>query len=99
MPTSDVTSSAAPVVDRLRTTQSIAPPPNVIDPAFSTRPRGARRVSSIRLVVSQELRRMGRLARSRTLGWIAAELGLQFHQIGEDVGLAPQLVGDHRRLA
>jgi len=33
-----------------------------------------------------------------TLGWIAAELGLQLHQIGKDVGLAPQLVGDHRRL-
>jgi len=36
---------------------------------------------------------MCRLARSRTLGWIAAELGLQLDQIGEDVGLAPQLVG------
>jgi hypothetical protein len=24
---------------------------------------------------------------------------LQLHQIGENVGLAPQLVGDHRRLA
>src|ERR1700692_1496070 len=48
----------------------------------------------------QELRRvMTRLARSRTLGWVAAELGLQFDQIGEDVGLAPQLVGYHRRLA
>jgi hypothetical protein len=35
----------------------------------------------------------------RTLGRITAELGLQFHQIGEDVGLAPQFVGDHRRLA
>jgi hypothetical protein len=38
----------------------------------------------------QELRRvMAWLARRRTLGWIAAELGLQFHQIGKDVGLAP----------
>jgi hypothetical protein len=38
----------------------------------------------------QELRRvMTWLARRRTLGWIAAELGLQFHQIGKDVGLAP----------
>src|ERR1700721_3163127 len=45
----------------------------------------------------QELRRMmTRLARSGTLGRIAAELGLQFHEIGEDVGLAPQFVGDHR---
>src|SRR6185437_1992753 len=43
----------------------------------------------------QELRGvMARLARRRTLGGIAAKLGLQFHQIGEDVGLAPQLVGD-----
>jgi hypothetical protein len=38
-------------------------------------------------------------ARSRTLRRIPAEPGLQFHQIGENVGLAPQLVGDHRRLA
>src|SRR3984957_1784873 len=42
----------------------------------------------------QELRRvMTRLPRGRTLGWIAAELGLQLHQIREDVGLAPQFVG------
>ena len=38
------------------------------------------------------------LARNRTLERIAAELGLQLRQIGENVGLAPQLVGDHRRL-
>jgi hypothetical protein len=42
---------------------------------------------------------MARLARGRTLGGIAAELGLQFHEVGEDVGLAPQFVGDHRWLA
>ena len=42
---------------------------------------------------------MARLARGRTFGRIAAELGLQFHEVGEDVGLAPQFVGDHRRLA
>src|SRR6478736_6433356 len=48
----------------------------------------------------QELRRvMTRLARGGALGGVAAELGLQLDQIGEDVGLAPQLVGDHRRLA
>ena len=39
------------------------------------------------------------LARRRTIGGLAAELGLQFHEVGEDVGLAPQFVGDHRRLA
>jgi hypothetical protein len=38
---------------------------------------------------------MTRLAEGRTLGGIAAELGLQLHQVGEDVGLAPQFVGDH----
>jgi hypothetical protein len=39
----------------------------------------------------QELRRvMARLARGRTLGGIAAELGLQFDKVGEDVGLAAQ---------
>ncbi len=32
---------------------------------------------------------MTRLAEGRTLGGIAAELGLQLHQVGEDVGLAP----------
>jgi hypothetical protein len=42
--------------------------------------------------------RDARLARGRTLGGIAAELGLQFHEVGEDVGLAPQFVGDHRWL-
>ena len=30
---------------------------------------------------------------------IAAELGLQLREVREDVGLAPQFVGDHRRLA
>src|SRR6202166_1468268 len=39
------------------------------------------------------------LSGSWTLGRIAAELRFQLHQIGEDVGLTPQLVGDHRRLA
>src|SRR6202030_3323371 len=48
----------------------------------------------------QELRSvMARLAGGRPLGRVAAQLGLQFNQIGEDVGLAPQLVGNHRRLA
>ena len=48
----------------------------------------------------QELRRvMARLARGRALGRIAAQFGLQFDEVGEDVGLAAQFVGDHRRLA
>src|SRR5436190_24139470 len=48
----------------------------------------------------QELRCvMARLARGRPFGRVAAKLGLQFHEVGEDVGLAPQFVGDHRRLA
>ncbi len=42
---------------------------------------------------------MTRLARGRTLGRVAADLGLQLDEVGEDVGLAPQFVGDHRRLA
>jgi len=38
----------------------------------------------------QELRRvMARFARGGAFGRIAAELGLQFDQVGEDVGLAP----------
>src|ERR1700761_3424059 len=48
----------------------------------------------------QELRRvMTRLARGGALGRIAAELGLQLDQVGENVGLTAQFVGDHRRLA
>ena len=47
-----------------------------------------------------ELRRvMARFARGWALGRIAANLGLQFGDVGEDIGLPPQLVGDHRRLA
>jgi hypothetical protein len=42
---------------------------------------------------------MSRLAGRRTFGRVATELGLQLHEVGEDVGLAPQLIGDHRRLA
>jgi hypothetical protein len=34
-------------------------------------------------------REMVRFARSRTLGRIAADLGLKFHEVGEDIGLAP----------
>ena len=41
---------------------------------------------------------MTRLARGWTFRRIAADLGLQFHEIDELVGLAAQLVGDHRRL-
>src|ERR1700748_3584171 len=48
----------------------------------------------------QELRRMmTRFARSRAFGRVAAELGLQFHEVGEDVGLTPQFIGNHRWLA
>src|ERR1700692_3668471 len=48
----------------------------------------------------QELRRvMTRFARGGTFGRVAAELGLQLHQVGEDVGLTAQFVGNHRRLA
>jgi len=41
MPTGEVTSSAAPVSEKFRTVQSIAPPPNEIFPDFSSRRRGA----------------------------------------------------------
>ena len=42
---------------------------------------------------------VARLARRRAFRRIAAELGLQLDEIGEHIGLAAQLVGDHRRLA
>src|SRR5258708_36628682 len=42
-----VTSSAAPVLDQLRTMQSIAPPLNSMVPAFKTQCRGAVRLSSL----------------------------------------------------
>ena len=40
-----------------------------------------------------------RVARGETLGWVAAEFGMQLDEIGEDICLTPQFVGDHRRLA
>ena len=42
---------------------------------------------------------MARFAGGGTLGRIAAQFRLQLDEVGEDVGLAAQLVGDHRRLA
>src|ERR1700731_2737595 len=47
IPVSLDTSSAAPVVDRLRIRQSTALPPNLIVPAFKTKWRGALRLSAI----------------------------------------------------
>jgi hypothetical protein len=48
----------------------------------------------------QELRgAMTRFARSRALGRIAADLGLQFQEVGENIRLAPQFVGNYRWLA
>jgi hypothetical protein len=41
MPTGEITSSAAPVSEKFRTVQSIAPLPNEIFPNFSSRRRGA----------------------------------------------------------
>jgi len=42
---------------------------------------------------------MTRAARRRSRRWIAAEFRLQVNQIDEDVRLATQFVGDHRRMA
>src|ERR1700760_3224108 len=42
---------------------------------------------------------MARFARSRSLGRIAADVRLKFHEVGEDIGLPPQLIGNHWRLA
>jgi geranylgeranyl pyrophosphate synthase len=39
------------------------------------------------------------ITRGGAFGRVAAELGPELDEIGEDVGLAAQLVGDHRRLA
>jgi hypothetical protein len=51
-------------------------------------------------IAVQELRQvMAQFARGRPLGRVAADLGFQLHQIGEDVGLAPQFVGNQRRLS
>ena len=69
-------------------------------PTLLTKWRLAQRGRSQIIVALQELRHlMTQLARGRPLGWVAANLGFQLHQVGEDVGLAPQFVGDHRRLA
>jgi len=40
-----------------------------------------------------------RLARFQPLNELAGNLGTQLHDVDEDVGLATQLVCDHRRLA
>src|SRR5258708_32916415 len=53
---------------------------------------------SLRVRALQELRRVvTRLARGRALGRIGAELGLQVHQVCEDVDLSPQFFAEHRR--
>src|SRR5260370_30079064 len=49
------------------------------------------------LAALQEMPRRAGFA-GRTLGRIAADLGLQLDDVDELVGLAAQLVGDHRRL-
>ena len=41
---------------------------------------------------------MTQLARGRPVGRVAANFGFQLHQISEDIGLAPQFVGNQRRL-
>src|SRR5579883_3547750 len=51
----------------------------------------------------QELRGVARLARlpglaRRPLGGVAADRGLQLDDVEEDIGLAAQLIGNHRRL-
>src|ERR1700704_1150898 len=51
---------------------------SIIEVVFAPRHRGGRALQELRGV-------MTRLARGRALGGIAAELGLQLHQIGEDV--------------
>jgi hypothetical protein len=59
-------------------------------------------MSFVRVVASRLLQKLrygtthltfAATARSGALGRIAAKLGLQFDEVGEDVGLAPQLVG------
>src|SRR5260221_4313367 len=72
--------------------RSPKPSSSIIEVVFAPWSPGGRALQELRRVVT-------RLARGRALGRITAELGLQFHQIGEDVGLAPQFIGDHRRLA
>lgn len=42
---------------------------------------------------------IGAFAGRRSAGGVPPDLGSQLHQVGEDVGLAAELVGNHRRLA
>jgi predicted glycoside hydrolase/deacetylase ChbG (UPF0249 family) len=42
-----------------------------------------------------DLSRLCALKQTLLPGPIAADLGLQFHQVGEDIGMAPQFVGNH----
>src|SRR5579859_5207335 len=59
IPTGLITSSAAPVFEKLRTVQLIPPPPNVIVPAFNTRCLGAFRPSSMAFTYALEYRNGG----------------------------------------
>ena len=59
IPTGLITSSAAPVFEKLRTVQLIPPPPNVIVPAFSTRCLGAFRPSSMAFTYALKYRNGG----------------------------------------
>src|SRR3954464_4762741 len=63
-------------------------------------PSGSSRVVSLRLL--QEFWQVSTrftITRGGAFGRVPTELGLQLDKVGEDVGLAAQLVGDHRRLA
>src|SRR5262249_9713188 len=61
-------------------------------PPIASRPR-------FRLCADLKRRRQPRFARRGPLRELAGDFGAQFAEIDEDVGLAAQFVGDHRRLA
>jgi hypothetical protein len=54
---------------------------------------------SVQLRITSAEQTLSRIARKRTLGGIATYPRSQLHEIDEDVRLAAQIVGDHRRLA
>src|SRR6478752_1412457 len=70
---------------------------SLLEVVIAPRRHRGRALEELRSVVARLA--LAAIARGRALGRVAAKLGLQLDEIGEDVGLAAQLVGDHRRLA
>src|SRR3954471_4213325 len=71
---------------------------SLLEVVIAPRRHRGRALEELRGVMAS-LATLAAVTRGGAFGRVAAELGLQLDEVGEDVGLAAQLVGDHRRLA